>query len=157
MAAFNNIGLETETLQNEVHLLHMNLKYMIIFIIIIPQNLHVYVIHRCSADNRMIFRILLSIYNVLLLIFLIVLTFFVTFVQSATFRREANLSLRAIGVAILPLPILATATLILRFKEFIVYIQPILWMHVTSTLLLPVLIMLVLFLPNVSLDGAWYI
>ena len=133
---------------------------MIIFIInniIIPQNLHVYVIHYCSADNQVIFIIALSIYNILLLLFLVILTFLVTFVQSPTFRREANLSLRAIGVAILPLPLLATAILTLRFKEeFIVYLQPILWIYVTATLLLPVLIMLVLFLPNVSLDGAWY-
>lgn len=102
----------------------------------------------------MIFIATMGIYNSLLLFLLLILTFLTSFVQSETFRREAHLSLRAVGITILPLLIVVIALNILRYGgAFTVdHIQPILWMRVTLTVLFPVLIMIVLFVPNVSLD-----
>ena len=102
----------------------------------------------------MIFRLIMSIYNALLLFSLLILTFLTTFIHSEMFRREAVLSLRAVAITIFPLPILYTVfTLTLIRGEFTIdQIQPTLWMRITLTLIFPVLIMMVLFIPNVSLD-----
>lgn len=118
------------------------------------QNLHVYIITYCSVDHEMIFIATMGIYNSLLLFSLLILTFLTSFVQSETFRREAHLSLRAVGITILPLLIVIIALNILKYGgAFTVdHIRPILWMRVTLTVLFPVLIMIVLFVPNVSLD-----
>ena len=96
----------------------------------------------------------MGIYNSFLLFCLLILTFLTSFVQSEIFRREARLSLHAVGITIIPLLIftIALSLLMLRGAFIVDHIQPILWMHVTLTLLFPMLIMLVLFVPNVSPD-----
>ena len=130
----------------------VNVNFFIIIIIL--QNLNVYIISYCSVGHEMIFRATMGVYNSLLLLLLLILTFLTSFVQSETFRREAHLSLRAVGMTILALVIVSIALNLLSLQGVfnVKHIQPILWMHVTLTVLLPVLIMLVLFVPNVSLD-----
>ena len=95
----------------------------------------------------------MGIYNLFLLFFLVILSFLTSFVKSETFRREAYLSLRATALTILPLPILTVVYTILRFEKTIDvdHVQPIVWIRVILTVVFPVLIMIVLFVPNVSL------
>ena len=124
-------------------------------IIIVPQmTLHVYVVSHCFVDHEQLFRTAMGIYNLFLLFFLMVLSFLTSFVKSETFRREAHLSLRATALIILPLPILTVAYTVLRFGET-VDVQAIVWIRVALTVIFPVLIVIVLFVPNVSLPG-WY-
>ena len=97
----------------------------------------------------------MDIYNLFLLFFLVVLSFLTSFVKSETFRCEAHLSLRATALTILPLPILMVAYTVLRFGETVDvdHVQAIVWIRVTLTVIFPVLIVIVLFVPNVSLPG----
>ena len=114
--------------------------------------LHVYVVSHCFVDHEQLFRTAMGIYNIFLLFSLVILSFLTSFVKSETFRREAHLSLRATALTILPLPILTVAYTVLRFGETVNvdHVQPIVWIRVILTVVFPVLIVIVLFVPNVS-------
>lgn len=98
----------------------------------------------------MIFQSILIIYTTVLLFFLFVLTFLVANVHRLDFRREGLGSHRAVSLAILPLPALYIVWAILLVYFPVVRYRALLWIEFTLTGLLPMLIMVVLFAPNVS-------
>ena len=84
------------------------------------------------------------------LISLFVLTLLVANVQQIEFRRKGLGSHRAVALAILPLPGLYITWAILLVYFPVLRYHALLWIEFALTGLIPMMIMIVLFAPNVS-------
>jgi hypothetical protein len=97
-----------------------------------------------------IFQAIFIPFTGITLIFLFVLTLLVANVKRIEFRREGLGSHRAVALAILPLPALYIAWAILLVYFPVLRYHALLWIEFALTGLLPMMIMIVLFAPNVS-------
>lgn len=118
--------------------------------IVIMQNLQLITVHACCSNNLVIFQTIFIFYTSITLVFLFVLTFLVANVSWGEFSREGLGSHRAVALAVLPLPALYIIWAILLVYFPVLRYHALLWIEFTLTGLLPVLIMIVLFTPNVS-------
>ena len=67
------------------------------------------------------------------------------------FQREARQSYVAVSITLVPVPFLIITLVVLNENDLTMnFIRSILWIEFTLSVLIPTLIMLVLFLPNVS-------
>ena len=95
--------------------------------------------------------IILSTYNGVLLLFLLVLAFLNTLVHLPNFRREGLRSFKAAALIAIPLLILTAARNVLISSFQIDHIRPLLLIEFTLGVLLPTLSTIVLFVPNVRI------
>ena len=97
------------------------------------------------------FKGLVLSYNMLLLLFLFVLTFLTLRTsRMKKFHREGQLSFIAIAIALFPVPfVVAVALTVIKKDSFRGHVS-FMWLEFTLGVLIPILIMLVLFFPNVS-------
>ena len=115
------------------------------------QKLQYVLLSFCTSDHEDIFDIAAFSYNTVLLLVLQLLAFLNSLVHLPTFRREGVYSLKAAAIVFFPLTVCTVARyLLIYIGEFqIYYIRVIIWMEVTLDVLLPVLTMIVLFIPSV--------
>ena len=110
-------------------------------------------ISSCTSDRVHTFDIAAFSYNTVLLLALQLLAFLNSLVHLPTFRREGVYSLKAAAIVFFPLTLCTVTRYILIYRvigEFqIYYIRVLIWMEVTLDVLLPVLTMIVLFIPSV--------
>ena len=114
------------------------------------QNLQLITVSACCSNCLMVFQIMFIIYTSLTLLLLFILTLLVANIQRIEFRREGLGSHRAVALAILPLPALYIAWAILLVYFPVLRYHALLWIEFALTGVLPMLIMIVLFAPNVS-------
>lgn len=104
----------------------------------------------CTSDYLIKFRITLRSYMAILLLVLFVLTFLVLRTTMSAFRREGTLSFVVMSVALFPLPVMDVIHTIATTGDLFAKTMVHLWIEFTQGVLFPLLIMSVLFLPNVS-------
>lgn len=122
-----------------------------IHLIIYPmQNLQLITVSACCSNHLVMFQAIFIPFTAITLILLFVLTLLVANVQRIEFRREGLGSHRAVALAILPLPALYIAWAILLVYFPVLRYHALLWIEFALTGLLPMMIMIVLFAPNVS-------
>ena len=114
------------------------------------QNLQLITVSACCSNHLVVFQTMFIIYTSLTLLLLFVLTLLVANVQRIEFRREGLGSHRAVALAVLPLPALYIAWAILLVYFPVLRYHALLWIEFALTGVLPMLIMIVLFAPNVS-------
>ena len=119
------------------------------------QNLELIRIAVCTSDYLIKFRITLRSYMGILLLTLFVLTFLVLRTTMSAFRREGTLSYVVMSIALFPLPIIdvvhtfaTTGDVFMTTMVHLIFV----WIEFTQGVLFPLLIMSVLFLPNVSVS-----
>lgn len=112
----------------------------------------------CTSERVVQLVIAGLVYSATLLIILFVLTFLTlrTTVSLSAFHREGRLSYVALAIILTPVPIftvlLAIASTEEMFEDDVIHIL-LLWVEFALGVLLPMLIMMTLFLPNVSIKN----
>ena len=102
------------------------------------------------------FNIAALVYSVTLLVILFILTFLTlrSTVSLSAFHREGRLSYVALAMILVPVPILTVLLTIAMteeaFDDDVIHVL-LLWVEFALGVLFPVLIMMALFLPNVSI------
>ena len=104
----------------------------------------------CHSDHTIVFQAIFIPLMAIALLLLFILTLLVANIQWVEFRREGVWSHRAVALAVLPLPGLYIAWAILLVHFPVLRYHALLWIEFALTGLLPMMIMVVLFSPNVS-------
>lgn len=108
----------------------------------------------CYSTHFDIFKGVASLYNIFLLLTLFIVTVLSLNSSMKIFHRESRLSYLAVSIIIFPIVIIdiinSIAETNMAYRIEIIHV--LVWIHCTSGVLVPGVIMLVLFLPNVSTE-----
>ena len=121
--------------------------HVITFSFSLFQNFQLLRTAHCTSDNFRQFREAVNIYTSILHIFFFVLTFLTLRINMKIFRREGKLSFLAAALVLFPVPIFIViySSTIQEQNQVIV-----LWTEFIMGSLIPTIVMVLLFLPNVS-------
>ena len=105
-----------------------------------------------TCDTNLIFESVTSSFIFILILFLFILSLLSATVPSSLFRRDGLSTYKVVILIILPCPLLALSQFTLRVSEETQLQSRVLfWFEFCWTTLLPLLLLLVLFVPVVSI------
>ena len=126
------------------------------FVMHLLQQLLVVNVTGCTSADFIIFKAGAGFYSMLLLLFLFALTFLTLRTsRMKTFHHEGQLSFIATAITLFPIPFIVSGALTMVGNDSFMRHINVIWLEFIMGVLIPILIMLVLFFPNVSMQVAF--